>query len=290
MKNSFDEAINQINTHLKVEPVSIVPKRLSKPDSLITKSLELSNKDKPSTWSNTNGLVSSCHGGLSILVPKPYISRAIRIMDALVKECKSRGHSIKIDKGTYIVIEDEPLQIRLKELMLTKQKQGKYGMENEYYPSGNLSISYLKLLHSRQWSDTKTVPLENKVLTIIAYLELQAKEEKENRIRIAENKRIAEEKRKREQELRELREAELKEFKSLFSQADRWHRTQYIRSYIEEFEKNALHTNSLDESKKQWISWAKERADWYDPFINKPYELFDEVDKETLTIKNNRWY
>ena len=79
------EAINQINTHLKVEPVSIVPKRLSKPDSLISKSLELLNKDKPSTWSNTNGLVSSCHGGLSILVSKPSISRAIRIMDTLVK-------------------------------------------------------------------------------------------------------------------------------------------------------------------------------------------------------------
>jgi hypothetical protein len=289
-KNEKLHEINQINTHQKVEPVSIVPKRLSKPDSLITKSLELLNKDKPSTWSHTNGLVSSYNGGLCILVSKSNISRAIRIMDALIKESKSRGHSIKIDKGTFIVIEDEPLQIRLKELMLRKQKQGKYGMENEYYPSGNLSISYVKFYHSRQWSDTKTVPLENKVLTIITYLELQAKEEKEFRIRIAENKRIAEEKRKREQELRQLREAELKQFKSLFSQADRWHRTQYIRSYLEEIEKNAIQTNSLDESKKEWISWAKERADWYDPFINKPYELFDEVDKETLTIKNNRWY
>ena len=141
-------------------------------------------------------------------------------MDTLVKECKLRGHFIKIDNGTFIVIEDEPLQIRLKELMVRQQKQGKYGMENEYYPSGNLSISYVKFYHSRQWSGTKTVPLENKVLTIIAYLELQAKEEKENRIRIAENKRIAEERRKREQELRELREAELKQFKSLFSQAE----------------------------------------------------------------------
>ena len=255
------DPINQIKLDQKVEPVSIVLKRLSKPDPLITKSLELLNKDKPSTWSNTNGLVSSYDGGLCILVSKSNISRAIRIMDALIKECKSRGHSIKIDKGTFIVIEEVPLQIRLKELMVRKQKQGTYGMENEYHPSGNLSISFLNLLHSRQWSDTKTVPLENKVLTIIAYLELQAKEEKEFRIRIAENNRIAEERRKREQELRQLREAELKQFKSLFSKADRWHRTQYIRNYIEEFEKNAIHTNSLDESKKEWISWAKERAD-----------------------------
>ena len=38
----------------------------------------------------------------------------------------------------------------------------------------------------------------------------------------------------------------------------------------------------LHSEKKEWINWAKEKADWYDPFVEKDLELLKNIDRDTL--------
>jgi len=61
-----------------------------------------------------------------------------------------------------------------------------------------------------------------------------------------------------------------------------------LRKYINIFEENAIKNNTLTEEKQNWIEWARKKADWYDPFINAKDELLEDVDKDSLTFKNQR--
>ncbi|WP_223267241.1 hypothetical protein [Polaribacter sp. IC073] len=76
-------------------------------------------------------------------------------------------------------------------------------------------------------------------------------------------------KKKNAKELQRLKDEELSKFESLFLTATRWHKSQYIRNYIQEFEAFIIKSNNLNTKEKEWIDWAKEKADWYDPFIEK---------------------
>ena len=43
--------------------------------------------------------------------------------------------------------------------------------------------------------------------------------------------------------------------------------------------------SNLNEEVTAWLEWARKKADWYDPFIEKADDLLGDVDKETLSIK-----
>jgi hypothetical protein len=40
----------------------------------------------------------------------------------------------------------------------------------------------------------------------------------------------------------------------------------------------------------QNIAWAREKADWYDPSVNKPDELLELVDRDTLMMEKIKSY
>lgn len=48
-----------------------------------------------------------------------------------------------------------------------------------------------------------------------------------------------------------------------------WHKANILREYIDRFEQNSLKNNTLSEELKKWITWARDKADWFDPFICK---------------------
>jgi len=41
---------------------------------------------------------------------------------------------------------------------------------------------------------------------------------------------------------------------------------------------------------KSWLQWAYQKADWYDPLIEKEDELLINVDKEKMEFKKSRWW
>jgi hypothetical protein len=42
----------------------------------------------------------------------------------------------------------------------------------------------------------------------------------------------------------------------------------------------------LNKDKKEWIEWTKEKADWYEPFIEKEVELLKGICINILKLEN----
>jgi hypothetical protein len=45
------------------------------------------------------------------------------------------------------------------------------------------------------------------------------------------------------------------------------------------------HTNS--EELKNWLNWARKKADWYDPFTEAEDQLLCDADRNSLAFKKN---
>ena len=245
---------------------------------------------QPSRWISTEGLVFTSINLLNVEVSKTNVSRALRFMDAFVKLIKKRGHKFKSDHSSTVVIDEVEIKIRFREtLRRIKYMDGKWE-RTRMEPSGTLTFRIEEGYREKQWRDSKKKPLEEQLVSILATMELRAKEENERRIEHAiwrKQQDIIEAKR---EELQKRKDKEFDKFNQLFNTATRWHKTQYLRGFIKEYENYLTDNNQLDEDKKQYIDWAKEKADWLDPFIEKEVELMEDVNRETLKSKKRSWY
>lgn len=95
-----------------------------------------------------------------------------------------------------------------------------------------------------------------------------------------EEERIEEEKQLKARKQR--KKLELDEFKKLIVSADRWNTVQQLRSYIEEVKKYSEKTNTLTDELKEWLSWAEQKVNWYDPLINAKDEWLSDEDKNSI--------
>jgi hypothetical protein len=58
-------------------------------------------------------------------------------------------------------------------------------------------------------------------------------------------------------------------------------------------ESNAIKENKLSEELSNWIKWSIDKADWFDPIVNKKDELLSDKDKEEVLSPNkpnNNYY
>ena len=260
-----------------------VPEKITNSDPLIKEARADLRDKKAALWSRSQDLINTSSEILNIEVSKSNIARALRFMDTLIKLIKKRGHSIIVENGTFIIINEEELKVRLKEFT----KRIKVIDNNttwdryEYKASGALSFR-IEEYPEKIFRDGKTSSIEEQLLNILITLELKAKKQKERRIEHEIQNKLYKEKIAKEEAYQLLKQTELDNFNKLFQNATRWHKSQYIRNYINEFKEHAIKTNSLDSDKKQWIDWANEKADWYDPFIEKEVELLNDIDRNKL--------
>jgi hypothetical protein len=64
--------------------------------------------------------------------------------------------------------------------------------------------------------------------------------------------------------------------------ASRWEKTELLRKYISQLEMRATGDSEFSEKISDYVKWAKEKLDWYDPAVSKPDELLNNVDNERL--------
>lgn len=267
-----------------------VPEKLSKPDPHIQKTKEYFKELKARKQKNDWQFVHNTTGVVSISVSDSLKPRALRFMDTLIKLFKKRGHQIVVDRVTKIVISGEEYEIRLTEKhKRVKNTSSKYP-EFELIPTGFLCLKFDNFYPDKEWTDTATKPIENKLSDILSWFEIRAEKDRIDRIEREIRQKIRDEERKKEEELKQLQDQEFSNFQTMFDTATRWHKSQYLRNYIKKFEAYAIKTNSLDKEKQDWIKWATEKADWYDPFIEKQDPLLDNIDRTTLTPKKTRYW
>ena len=237
-----------------------VPDKLSKPHRYINATKEYHKAVKIRNKSRNWSMDIDDTNVLSISVSDNLFPRALRFMDTLIKVMEKRGYGFNALNRTEIVIHDQ----------------------------GNLCLKLDRSYPIKEWSDTKTTVLEDKLADILVWIELKAKEDKERQIENAIWHEKQEKIRHKEEELQKQKEQELSKFKELLSMATRWHKAEYLRNFIKELESNDLKLQFQNEVIEDTIQWAKEKTDWYDPLIEKEDKLLEDVDRESLTMKSRR--
>lgn len=280
--------LNQLTKELKntLKDTIIFPEKLTKPNQLIIDAKNDLKDKKPSLYHNMNGLVNTSPGIIDIAVTPHNIKRALLFMDIFIKAIQNRGHKIIIKDGTRVIINNIELRIDLREKLKRKIIKGTHWDSTVLEPSNILSLR-LDIYPIKEWTDTDSSKIEDKIPSIIAKLELQAIQEKQQAIEREIWNREYERKRKIEEDFEAKRNFELKEFKGLFQKANRWHQAEILRKYIFEVEKKAKENNSLTEEVIKWLEWANNKVEWYDPFTEKEDETFEKVNRDTLEYK--RW-
>lgn len=230
-----------------------------------------------------------------VIVGKPNINRAKLILSTFFKAIEGRGHSIMFEKDhSYLEAFGEKLRIRFweKSRYIGSPDRNSY---RDMELTGILSFQYFRILNyvEREWADTPHTKLEEKLGRIIGSLEFYAQKEKAERL---EREQRWREQKIREEIIREVntrKEAEFKKFQDLLTNSLRWEKAQSIRAYL-----NHIHTNQPEgtesENRNEWVAWANDKADWFDPFVSKPDPLlkpFGEFHESLLdqSIKIDRY-
>lgn len=218
------------------------------------------------------------------------LPRVFRIIDSLIKAMKPLG--VDLDDNLCFHYKADYIKLNFSEATtempheLTKEERIsllKYEDERKRYSwaskpqirkydhihNGRISVGVgLK----RRFRDGKSITLEEQLgdLIIAIFIAINdarlAREEREE----AERKR-QEEQRKRE-ELRERYNEEVELTLALENQAEDFAMACKIRALINEVESKANNNSELAE----WITWAKAKADWYDPTVAAKDEFFGE--------------
>ena len=259
----------------------IVSQSLEKPDILIVATKNYHSKIKKKNWDYKRE-----DNILSISVEPENEERALCFMDALIKLIQYRGHSFKVmSDETITIINGAEIRIQLKET--TKRvfdRNNGYRDQYKYIPNGVFVLKTGKWSGEKEWRDGK-LKLEEQLGKILAKLEIDAQEikikEEESqlwRLKYDEELRV-------KQELEKRKQIELANFKLLLADAERLDKVTKLRNYIKTVEDNVNANNSNDQKINDWISWAKDKADWYDPLVKKEDELLNENDIKELEEK-----
>ena len=78
-----------------------------------------------------------------------------------------------------------------------------------------------------------------------------------------------------QQEFERMQENDLSKFKEMLGKASRWHKANNLRNYIKAVEEKEMSNNDSIEL-REWLDWARKKADWYDPFIESKDILLNE--------------
>jgi hypothetical protein len=275
---------DEIKQDLRIEVT--IPEKLSKPDKLILAAREkLTNIDR---YSRYKDVVTSDRDTIDIRVSKKFISRALRIMDTLIKAFRLRGHGMEVEEsgwkaGTYVIVNEQRIKVLLRERLKRVITNNGHWNSSDLYPKGLLFFR-IEGHGSREWNDGKTL-IEEHISEIIATIEFEGQKMKirEEEWRIEREKRDAEEKIRKQIEDRKARE--LEDFVELLNKFSRWQQARQLREYLNVLVDNAKVNNTFSKDFESWINRAREKADWFDPIIEKEDEWFEGVDREDLRAR-----
>ena len=254
-----------------------IPKKLIAPDPIVLKAKDsLTKRMKDRYYSE--GIVDTDSYQINIGVSKRHIELALRLMDVIVKGLKVRGHTFHFEYDiSYVIIYGQRIEMSLieksKRFEINKSEWDKY----EWKLTGNLSFRIRRNFRTKEWIDGKIL-LEDRISAILATLEVEGKKMKlqqEELERMWEIQRQKDELRKQQSE---RREKEFLAVKKLVADAERWHRTNIVRQYIDAIAANGRIEDYPTNDLGVWVAWARKKADWLDPTIGKYDELLPDVD------------
>ena len=286
--------------------VFVVPEVLYAKNPLIIDTKEYYRDDSKAKYLYRNPYKSKIQSPLNIHVEPENLDRALRIFSTIIRVLELRGHQIvaKDINNTFAIVNEEEIPIQLYEK--TKQIPNTEATYSKFIivPSGRLKfvIPRKRLFHDTPIciEDTPTIKLEEKIIDIVAKIEIEAISIKEDREKLEGVRRQREEERKRKEleeqkkrEKEEKRENERKQLKAAFISAECYSWANILRAYVEKYESFLNEKETIIDEDKEKLQWLKSKIEWLDPFIECDDELLTEEDKRNLIypetdMKDNR--
>ena len=273
----------------------VVPDILYAKNPLIIDTKEFFRGNLNGKYLKKNPYKSKILSPLNIHVEPENLDRALRIYSTIIRVLELRGHQIvaKDVYNTFAIVNEEQIPIQLYEK--TKQIPNTETTYSKFIivPSGRLKfvIPRKRLFHDTPIciEDTPTIKLEEKIIDIVAKIEIEAISIKEDREKLEGVRRQREEERKRKEleeqkkrEKEEKREKERKQLKAAFISAECYSWANILRAYVEKYESFLKEKETINDEDKEKLHWLKRKIKWLDPFIEYDDELLTEKDKQTL--------
>jgi hypothetical protein len=238
-------------------------------------------RSTPSHFGREKGYISTYRYPIRFFVTPENASRALCILDAFAKLIRVRNHNILLNGMTYeINIADQRYEFGIREKQIKRKRyEGDYAYN--YQATGLLILSTGRYHLKREYIDGK-LPLEKQLSLIVAQMEYQSELWNEELNKYRAEKVIEDEKKKIIQAELNKKEKERENFIELLKQAKRWHKANNLRKYIDSFEEVSLKNRTMSEEIRAWLVWARGKAEWYDPFINKKDSLLSDEDLQKL--------
>lgn len=231
--------------------------------------------------------------------------RALRILQALLAACESRGFSASVKHdGIWITVLDEPLAIAVVEntkgvphpVTFTEQKLIDRGLgyqvpKHDVIPSGALSMVITNVRHVRQrWTEGSGKPLERIINRFIVGLVRAAlglkhqhaeAERRESERQEAERRR--EEEAQRQAKIARRWREEQGKVERLERLAQVWRRNQELRRLAQEI-RSATRDAPAESELAKWLSWIEEQLEGSDPLRH-----LRERKGGTITVYYHHW-
>ncbi len=230
---------------------------------------------------------------LPIDVSRAQTSRALRIMDALLKALESRGGAFVKDKERpqmKLMFGPDVVAFRMFEIVdkrLRPTKPGQVVWDYEKWncsPTGRLKFQILEthpVGGRKSWADCTVYKLEEKLADIVEWLLAAGEGAKQARLERDEWNRRYELERKRMAEEERKRQIEMAFREDLERQASSWMKAQNLRAFVKACEEQLRAKGSplfTEMGETQWLAWARRHADQIDPlqsnWLQKQSERF----------------
>jgi hypothetical protein len=248
-----------------------VKNTLTSPHPIITKTRDRLKSQKPDEY----GMIVSGRDCADIRISPVNYKQVLRVLDALFKWFEKKGYKADVANGygTYIIIDEEKVQIAVEEkAQVTKTTLVNNGYwthtEREYTPSNKISL----LIKSyggnsrRTWSAGKLYTLEELLPSFIDGIFDFVTAKKENKIRREKEEKEREEARILKKYNLHCAELEKNMIEQLEKQAKDWNFTMQLQSYILAMEAKAKDQNkNIPIDTFKWLEWANQHLDKINP-------------------------
>lgn len=283
--------------------VFVVPEVLYAKDPLIIDTKEKLRAPSHNKYLRKNPYKSKVNATLQVDVSPQCLDRALCIFSTILNALRYRGHTVETENSdTYALVKGEKFGLRIYEKM--KQVKFTETSSERFRYSGNLVFCISEgrgSWHNKMYKDTACTKLEEKIIPIIAELEIRAEiiqeeklEAERRRMREEEERRKREEaereERRKREEFRAKRQKEIEKFESLLEKAERLHQANILREYVREYEEYLAKECEITEETADYIQWAKEKIEWLDPFIAKPDLYLDSREQEEVRVNTSPSY
>ncbi|CAE6794346.1 hypothetical protein [Nitrospira defluvii] len=239
-----EETTQRITAEQTPEQKIEVPDRLGKTHRLLSGQL---TEWRSASVDEYGAIRSGSLRQLNIRVSPQHLSRAVRIMNALLLALEARGHQVGIQDGFKkafgVRMNGAPVEFGLEEKFQRierseekSRKQDPWGYRRfEYVSTGMLMLKITEWGADglqKTWSDGKTAKLENCLNDFVVGLLRVAEAVKARRLKQEHEEQLRREAERRRQEEAIKRQEELARLQALEQEAANWAKAQQLRAYL----------------------------------------------------------